>query len=58
VRETLYEKFFTNLASMTGNAVVVLPEERDDFSMFESNKKFVIRVHRSLNRYIYILGER
>jgi len=58
VRETLYEKFFTNLASLTGNAVVVLPEERDDFSMFESNKKFVVRVHRSLNRYIYILGER
>jgi tRNA (guanine10-N2)-dimethyltransferase len=58
VRETLYEKFFRNLVSMTRKAVVVLPEERDDFSRLEPKKKFVVRVHRSLNRYIYILEER
>jgi tRNA (guanine10-N2)-dimethyltransferase len=57
-RETLYEKFIKNLQSMTGKAVVVLPEARDDFSMFELKKKFIVRVHRSLNRYIYILEER
>ena len=54
-RETLYKNAFQSIRDITTNACIVLPQPYP-FKDFTVRETFVLRVHKSLTRYIYVLS--
>lgn len=54
-RDSLYKKAFQSLRDITTNACIVLPQPYH-FEHFTVRETFVLRVHKSLTRYIYVLS--
>ncbi len=54
-RDNLYKKAFQSIREVTEKACIVLPQPYH-FDAFTVKEHFVLRVHRSLTRYIYVLN--
>jgi tRNA G10 N-methylase Trm11 len=55
-RDDLYATAFKTIGDVTSKACIVCPEPYDfENSGFTIRESFIMRVHRSLNRHIYVL---
>lgn len=55
-RDHLYKKAFQSIREVTEKACIVLPQLYNFEPVFTMKEQFVLRVHKSLTRYIYVLS--